>query len=171
MTKTVKAVYPGSFDPVTLGHVDIIKRALKIFGTLTVLVADNSRKQVLFSAQERKDLLQESLSDLKGITIDIFSGLTMDYAKKSGAGVVIRGLRAVSDFEYELSMATMNRKLNPDIETLVIMSGENFYYIASNTVKEVALFGGNLTGLVPEPVIRALKNKLLNSTQTEGKRK
>lgn len=160
MKKPVKAVYPGSFDPVTLGHVDIIKRALKIFGELTVLIADNSRKAALFTAQERKRLLEESLKDFDGVTIDIFSGLTMDYAKKVGAGVVIRGLRAVSDFEYELSMATMNRKLNPEIETLVIMSGENFYYIASNTVKEVALYGGDLSGLVPEPVIRALKNKL-----------
>ena len=166
MNKPVSAVYPGSFDPVTLGHVDIIKRALKIFGSLTVLVADNSRKQVLFTALERKKLLEESLKGMDGITVDIFTGLTMDYAKKAGAGVVIRGLRAVSDFEYELSMATMNRKLNPDIETLVIMSGENFYYIASNTVKEVALFGGNLTGLVPEPVILALKSKLAGGNKS-----
>jgi len=160
LRKSVKAVYPGSFDPVTLGHIDIIKRALKIFGELTVLIAESSRKTSLFTPQERKLLLEESLKDCNGVTVDIFKGLTMDYAKKNGAGVVIRGLRAVSDFEYELSMATMNRKLNPEIETLVIMSGENFYYISSNTVKEVALMGGDLSGLVPEPVVKALKKKI-----------
>ncbi len=160
MRKSIKAVYPGSFDPVTLGHIDVIKRALKIFGELTILVAESPRKNSLFTSQERKELLEQSLEGMEGFTVDIFTGLTMDYAKKNGAGVVIRGLRAVSDFEYELSMATMNRKLNPDIETLIIMSGENFYYIASNTVKEVAMFGGDLTGLVPEPVVHALQKKI-----------
>ena len=165
MRKRVKAVYPGSFDPVTLGHIDIIKRALKIFGELTVLVAESPRKNSLFTPQERKKLLEESLQNCEGATVDIFKGLTMDYAKRNGAGVVIRGLRAVSDFEYELSMATMNRKLNPEIETLVIMSGENFYYISSNTVKEVALMGGDLSGLVPEPVVKALKKKISNTKE------
>jgi len=161
MVRDVMAVYPGSFDPLTLGHMDVIQRAVKIFGKLTVLVASSSRKNALFSPEERKRLIEESVKDLKGqVTVDVYDGLTVDYVKKTGAQLIIRGLRAVSDFEYELGMATMNRKLYPDIETFVVMTGEKFYYISSNTVKEVAVHGGDISQLVPTPVIEAFKNKL-----------
>jgi pantetheine-phosphate adenylyltransferase len=159
MLKTVKAVYPGSFDPPTLGHIDIIERAVKIFGGLTILIAESSRKTGLFTAQERKELIEKSISHLKNVTVDLYSGLTVNYVKENKAQVIIRGLRAVSDFEYELHMSTMNKKLAPEIETLVIMTGENFYYIASHTVKEVAMHGGDTSKLVPGPVARALEKK------------
>jgi pantetheine-phosphate adenylyltransferase len=160
MGQDVKAVYPGSFDPPTLGHIDIIARAVKIFGNLTVVVAQSSKKTALFSAEERKKLLIESTAHIPGVTVDIHSGLTVEYVKSRGAHLIIRGLRAVSDFEYELQMATMNRKLFPEIETFVIMTGENYYYISSNTVKEVAVHGGDISQLVPKPVVAAIKKKL-----------
>src|ERR1700722_10113946 len=160
MLQTVKAVYPGSFDPPTLGHIDIVERAVKIFGGLTVLVAESSRKNALFSARERKELIEASVKHIKNVNVDITEGLTVDYVRKQKGQVIIRGLRAVSDFEYELQMATMNRKLHPEIETLIIMTGESFYYIASNTVKEVAIHGGDISQLVPAPVVAAVKKKL-----------
>jgi pantetheine-phosphate adenylyltransferase len=156
---TVKAVYPGSFDPPTLGHLDIIKRALNIFGELTIVIAENTKKTTLFSTAERKALLEKILEGKK-ITIDTHDGLTVDYVRKVGGKVIIRGLRALSDFEYELQMATMNRKLSPDIETLIIMTGEEFSYISSNIVKEVAIHGGDLAKVVPPAIVDALKKKL-----------
>lgn len=159
MAHAVKAVYPGSFDPPTLGHIDIIRRALRIFGEITVVVAKSSKKEGLFTAEERKKLLEQSLGDLKNVKVDIHDGLTVDYVKKNGAQVIIRGLRAVSDFEYELQMATMNRKLYPDIETLIIMTGEEYFYISSNTVKEVASHGGDISKVVPPAVVKAVKEK------------
>lgn len=159
MPQTMKAVYPGSFDPPTLGHIDVIERAVRIFGSLTVVVAQSSRKSSLFSDQERKALVEASTRHLKNVKVDIHDGLTVDYMKETGSNVIIRGLRAVSDFEYEFQMATMNRKLDPEIETLIIMTGEKYYYIASNTVKEIALHGGDVSKLVPPPVVEALKNK------------
>lgn len=160
MLETVKAVYPGSFDPPTLGHIDIIERAAKIFGGLTVLVAESSRKNGLFSADERKELIEQSVKHVKNVTVDVTDGLTVDYVRKTKSNVIVRGLRAVSDFEYEFQMATMNRKLYPEVETFVMMTGENFYYIASNIVKEVATHGGDISKLVPLPVIQAVKSKL-----------
>lgn len=156
----IRAVYPGSFDPPTLGHLDVIERALKIFDTVTVLVAVSSRKSALFSAEERKVLLEKSLEKTKNVDVAIHDGLTVDYAKKIGAQVIIRGLRAVGDFEYEFQMATMNRKLYPEIETLTIMTGEKYYYISSNTVKEVAMHRGDISGLVPPIVLEAVNMKL-----------
>ena len=153
------AVYPGSFDPPTLGHVDVIKRALNIFGELTVLIAKSSKKTALFSPQERKELLEKIFKGQK-VLVEIHDGLTVDYVKKVGGKVIIRGLRAVSDFEYELQMATMNRKLQPSIETLVIMTGEEFSYISSNTVKEVAEHGGDISKVVPSLVNEAVQKKL-----------
>lgn len=153
------AVYPGSFDPPTLGHIDIIQRAAKIFDNLVVLIAKSSKKTTLFSEDERKELLNQCLKNIKGVTVDCYDGLTVDYLEKIKGRVIIRGLRAISDFDYELQMATMNRKLNPDIETFVIMTDEKFYYIASNTVKEVAQHHGDISKLVPEPVAIALKKK------------
>jgi pantetheine-phosphate adenylyltransferase len=155
----VKAVYPGSFDPPTLGHLDVIQRALNIFGELTILVAESSKKTSLFTASERKDLLENILRGKK-VHVETSKGLTVDYVKKAGAKVIIRGLRAISDFEYELQMATMNRKLEPTIETLVIMTGEEFSYISSNTVKEVAMHGGDISKVVPPLVVEAVKKKL-----------
>ena len=160
MPRIVKAVYPGSFDPPTLGHIDIIERTVKIFGDLTVIVAHSSMKMALFSDDERKKLLEESTSHIQGVTVGIHDGLIVDYMRSHGTQVIIRGLRAVSDFEYEFQMATMNRKLHPDIETFVIMTGENFYYISSNTIKEVAMHGGDISQFVPAPVLTAVKKKL-----------
>lgn len=156
----IKAVYPGSFDPPTLGHIDVINRALRIFDFVTVVVAQSARKTALFSAEERKNLLIKSLGDTKRVKIVVHQGLTVNYAKKIGAQVIIRGLRAVGDFEYEFQMATMNRKIMPEIETLTIMTGEKYYYLSSNTVKEVAMHGGQISDLVPEVVAKAVKKKL-----------
>jgi pantetheine-phosphate adenylyltransferase len=159
-SQTVKAVYPGSFDPPTLGHIDVIERAVKIFGALTVVVAQSSRKTALFSAQERKALIENSVKHLKNVTVDIHDGLTVDYMRNHDSNVIIRGLRAVSDFEYEFQMAATNHKLAPDIETLIIMTGENYYYIASNTIKEVALHGGDISKFVPKAVVEAVRAKI-----------
>lgn len=163
--QTVKAVYPGSFDPPTLGHVDIIERAAKIFGGLTVLIAESSRKNALFSARERKELIEVSVKHIKNVSVDVTDGLTVDYVRKTKSNVIIRGLRAVSDFEYEFQMATMNRKLYPEVETFIMMTGENYYYIASNIVKEVATHGGDISQLVPEPVIKAVRSKMQKKGQ------
>jgi pantetheine-phosphate adenylyltransferase len=160
MSQLVKAVYPGSFDPPTFGHLDVIQRACKIFGTVTILIAESPRKSPLFNVDERRELLEECIKDFKNVSVDAFDGLTVDYVRKTGANAILRGLRAVSDFEYEFQMATMNRKLAPDIETLIMMTGESFYYISSNTVKEVAVHGGDISKLVPEPVVRAVRKKL-----------
>lgn len=159
MTRQIKAVYPGSFDPPTLGHIDVIRRALKIFGAITVLVAKSSTKNSLFTPAERKELLEGALKGLENVDVAIHDGLTVDYAKKINAQVILRGLRAIGDFEYEFQMATMNRKLHPEIETLTIMTGEKYYYIASNTVKEVAIHGGDISELVPPNVADAVKKK------------
>jgi len=160
MDRKAVAVYPGSFDPPTLGHVDVIERALRIFGSLNIVIAFSSRKNALFSPEERKKLLEDCISHLKNVTVDFHEGLTVDYVRKIGGSVIIRGLRAVSDFEYELQMASMNRKLASEIETLIILTDEKYNYIASNTVKEVAMHGGDISALVPKVVIKALKDRL-----------
>jgi pantetheine-phosphate adenylyltransferase len=155
-----RVIYPGSFDPITMGHVDIIKRLSQTFDEVVVLVASNSQKNFLFNAQERKDLILQALDGQHNITVDIFDGLTVNYMKKHGLDKIVRGLRAVVDFEYELAMANINRKLQPDIETLLVFASPEYYYISSRSVKEVAMNGGNLKGLVPECVKRPLMNKL-----------
>ncbi len=160
MTQKVIAVYPGSFDPPTLGHIDVIERAVRIFGGLRVVIASSSRKTSLFEPDERKSLLEKSLSHLKNVVVEIHDGLTVDYVRSIGGSVIIRGLRAVSDFEYELQMASMNRKLAPGIETLIVMTDEKYNYIASNTVKEVAMHGADVSALVPKAVVAALKERL-----------
>ncbi len=158
------AVYPGSFDPITLGHIDIIRRIQKMFGEVTVVISQSPRKSYLFSADERKALVMASLKDhsgksLKGVTVDVYDGLTVDYVKKVGARVIIRGLRAVTDFEYEFVMANMNRKLAPNIETMIVFASPEFYYISSSTLKEVAIHGGSVKDMVPPAVNEALKDK------------
>lgn len=153
------AVYPGSFDPITLGHIDIINRISPLYAKVIVLVAISSQKASLFNQQEKKDLLEQSLSHLSNVTVDFYEGLTVDYMKKYKADVIVRGLRAVADFEYEMTMANMNKKLAPEIETLLICSRPEFYYISSRGVKEVATHQGSLKGLVPEVVEKALLKK------------
>lgn len=158
--KRSHVVYPGSFDPITMGHVDIIKRLSKTFDRVVVLVADNAQKKFLFSADERKQLILTALKGLDNLSVDIFDGLTTDYMKKKKIDKIVRGLRAVVDFEYEMTMANINRKLAPNIETLLVFASPEYYYISSRGVKEVALNNGSLKGLVPESVKRPLLNKL-----------
>jgi pantetheine-phosphate adenylyltransferase len=153
------AVYPGSFDPITLGHRDIIQRMLPSFDKVIMLVSENRKKVGLFTPEERVQLAREALKDLPGVEVDVHAGLTVDYVKKQGAGVILRGLRAVTDFEYELVMANMNKKLAPDIETMIVFASPEFYYVSSNTVKEVALHGGKVKDLVPANVEAALIRK------------
>jgi len=154
------AVYPGSFDPVTNGHIDLIKRALGIVDELIVAVVKNPEKKPLFTVKERVEILNEVTKDLKNIKIDSFDELLVNYAKKMGAKVIIRGLRAISDFEYEFQMALMNRKLNKEIETVFMMPSAKYSYLSSSMIKEVVSFGGSLCELVPKVVEERLKEKL-----------
>ena len=153
------AIYPGSFDPITLGHLDIIRRIQPILGEITVLISEHSAKKYLFSVAERKELAEKALKGIPGVTVAVHEGLTVDYMKSVGAKVIVRGLRAVSDYEYELVMANMNKKLAPFAETMIVFASPEFYYVASNTVKEVAMNGGSVKDLVPPNVARALREK------------
>lgn len=146
------ALYPGSFDPFTNGHFGITSRSLKCFDKLVIGIARNSRKQTLFSVDERIDMIRRVLGDDPRVQVCGFEGLTVNYAAKIGASIIVRGLRAVADFEYELQMANMNRKLNPSIETLFMMTSEEYFFVSSQNVKEVASLGGSISGLVP-PII------------------
>ncbi|CAN5547197.1 pantetheine-phosphate adenylyltransferase [soil metagenome] len=160
------AVYPGSFDPITLGHRDILARMAPSFDRVILLISNNRSKPGLFTPEERASLAREALKDLPGVEVDLHSGLTVDYVKKIGAGVILRGLRAVTDFEYELVMANMNKKLAPDIETMIVFASPEFYYVSSNTVKEVALHGGKVSDLVPTIVEQALLEKYRSLPKT-----
>ncbi len=153
------AIYPGSFDPITNGHLSIIRRALEIFDKLIVAILINPRKKPLFSVEERIYMIKEATKDLKNIEVDTFEGLLVDYAVKKGAKAIIRGLRATSDFEYEFQMALMNRKLNSSIQSIFLMTDYKWLYVSSSIVKEVASFGGDVSGLVPEIVCKKLKEK------------
>ena len=153
------AVYPGSFDPITNGHVDLIKRAIRIFDRLIVAVAEHADKSSLFTMEERVEMVREIAKKYDRIIVDQISGLTVDYVRQQGASVIVRGLRAISDFEFELQMALMNRKLNSEIETVFLMPSIQYSYIKSSLVKEVARLGGCLDGLVPDLVIHKLKEK------------
>ena len=155
------AVYPGSFDPITNGHVDILRRALKIFDRVVVALAETVRKAPLFSIDERRKLIADALGGESAgrLEIDAFQGLLADYCRRRGASVVIRGLRALADFEYEFQSAHMNRRLAPDVETLFLMTGEESFYVSSSLVNEVALMGGDVSGLVPAGVAAALADK------------
>mgnify|MGYP003394348840 FL=1 len=154
------AIYPGSFDPITYGHLDIIKRAIKIFDKVIVAVAHNSEKDPLFSVSERVELLKKATRDIKGVEIDDFHGLVVDYVKTKKSKVVIRGLRMISDFEYEFQMALTNRKLSEDFETIFMMPSESYSYLSSKLIKEVARLGADLKGFVPGFVEKAIKAKL-----------
>lgn len=157
------AVYPGSFDPMTLGHVDIIERISKVFDQVVVLVSQSSQKTHLFSAIERKQMVEKSLSHLKNIQVEIHEGLTVDYMHKHKITVIVRGLRAVVDFEYEMTMAAMNKKLDKEIETMLVFASPEYYFVSSRGVKEVARFGGSLDGLVPDSVRDLLIQKIRTS--------
>lgn len=161
-------VYPGSFDPITLGHVDIIRRIQPILGEITVLISQHPSKKYLFDAKERKALVETALKGVPGVKVEVHEGLTVDYMRDSGARVILRGLRAVTDFEYELVMANMNKKLAPGIETMIVFASPEFYYVASSTVKEVAMHGGNVRGLVPSAVEKALKAKFGSSRKARA---
>ena len=152
------AIYPGSFDPITNGHVSLIQRGLQMFDRLIVAIANNPKKQALFSVEERRTLIREAVSDPR-VEVDAFEGLLVDYARRRNVPVVLRGLRAVSDFEYEFQMANMNRKIAPNVETVFMMTGEDYFYISSQIVREVAAFGGNIKDLVPPNVYSALQAK------------
>jgi len=153
------AIYPGSFDPVTMGHLDIIKRALKIFDIVIVAVGENPSKRTLFTAKERIGMLKDSTKGMKNVEVAYFSGLLMDFARKKKANAIIRGLRAISDFDYEFQTALMNRRLNDKIETVFIMTRGKYSYLSASIVKEAASLGANLEGMVPEPVKKRLKKK------------
>lgn len=150
------AIYPGSFDPLTNGHVDIVKRGLKMFDRVVLAIAINPNKAHLFSLEERVELARQCLGDLDGIEFDTFDGLLVDYAKKKGISILLRGLRAVSDFEYEFQLASMNRKISPTLETVFMMTSEEHFYLSSKLVREVASYGGDVRGFVPAPVYDAL---------------
>ena len=154
------AVYAGTFDPLTFGHLDVAARAAQVFSELVVAVAEDPRKTLLFSAEERMELARASLAHLPNVKVELFGGLLVDWARRRGIRTLIRGLRAFSDFEYEFQMALTNRKLAPDIEPLFLMPNEDFSYISSSMVREIASLGGSVAQFVPDVVATALHRKL-----------
>ena len=153
------AIYPGSFDPITNGHVDLIKRGMRIFDEIVILIAHNPNKVYLFSIEERMEMIREIFSDTKEVRVDSYSGLLVDYLKISGANIILRGMRALSDFEYEFQMALMNRRQTKKIETVFLMSGFKWFYTSSKLIKEVVSLGGSVKGLVPDSVNQKLMEK------------
>ena len=158
---TVVAIYPGSFDPITNGHLDLIERGSAFFDKLIVSILRNDEKQALFSVEERMEMLSEVVGGFSNVEIGSFDGLLVDYAAQSGASVILRGIRAVSDYEYELQMALMNRRLRPEIETVFLMAGEAHSFVSSRLVKEVIRLRGNISGLVPPSVEGRLRKRVL----------
>lgn len=158
--KKVIAIYPGTFDPLTNGHLDLIQRGSKIFDELIVGILRNPEKDPLFTINERKEVLLRMTKQYANVRIDTFDGLLVDYARSKGARAVLRGIRAISDYEYELQMALMNRKLDPQIETVFMMPAEAYSYLSSRLVKEIYKLGGSIRGLVPELVEQRLKHKI-----------
>lgn len=153
------AIYPGSFDPVTKGHLDIIKRTSKIMEHLTIAVLENPRKKAVFSIEERLEMLQSVTSVFKNVQVEHFQGLLIDYARQKNISIIVKGLRAISDFEFEFQMALVNRKLNPDIETLFMMTNSKYSYLSSSIVREIASFGGDISDLVPSEVYDTIISK------------
>jgi pantetheine-phosphate adenylyltransferase len=160
LLKHVIAIYPGSFDPLTNGHLDLIERGSKIFDELIVAILRNPEKEPLFSVEERFDMLQSMISHQSNVRVDSFDGLMVDYAVRVGATAVLRGIRAISDYEYELQMALMNRKLEPRLEAVFMMPAEAYSYLSSRLVREIATLGGSVQGLVPPQVEQKLREKL-----------
>ena len=158
--KNIVAIYPGSFDPVTNGHLDLIARGARIFERLVVAVLQNLEKSPLFSAHERAEMLREVTREWPNVEIDLFDGLLVDYVRRRNAQVILRGIRAISDYEYEFQMALMNRRLEPNVETVFMMPAEKYSYLSSRIVREVAQLGGAIEGLVPPLVVERLKSKV-----------
>lgn len=156
----LRAIYPGSFDPVTYGHMDVIKRSCKIVDELIVGVLNNNAKMPLFSAEERVKMLKEVTKDLTNVKIVLFNGLLIDFARQQEAGLIIRGLRAITDFEYELQMSQTNHKLGPNVETMFLTTSIEYSYLSSTTVKEIAAFGGDISQFVPEAIAVELEKKM-----------
>jgi pantetheine-phosphate adenylyltransferase len=153
------AVYPGTFDPITNGHLSIVNRALKIFDKLIIAILNNPQKEPLFSIEERMAMIKDVLKSKSNIEVDVFDGLLVDYVIEKKSNVVLRGIRALSDFEYEFQMALMNRKLNRDVQSIFLMTDYKWFYISSTIIKEAASFNGDISGLVPPSVCRKLKEK------------
>ena len=164
------AIYPGSFDPVTNGHLDIVERGLKLFDKIIVAIMHNPGKAGLFSIEERLQMLESAMKKFPNVEIDTFDGLTVEYAKKRKAQGILRGLRAMSDFEYEFQMALMNRKLNREVQTIFLMTGLRWIYTSSSIIKEAARFGGKVNGMVPALVQRKLKEKFATTTAAAKKK-
>lgn len=162
----VHAIYPGTFDPITNGHIDVIERAAAMFERVTVVIAVNAQKTPLFTEEERLELARRSLEHLANVSVELFNGLTVDFARQRGASVIIRGVRAVSDFEYEFQMALMNRRLEPSVTTIFLMPPERYTYLNSSIIRELARFGVVLEELVPPAVAAALRAKF--SHQSDG---
>jgi pantetheine-phosphate adenylyltransferase len=158
-TGEVIAIYPGSFDPFTNGHLDLIERSTHLFDKLIVAILRNEEKRPLFTLEERQEMLRQVLRGYPNVEVDSFDGLLVDFAARRQASVILRGIRAISDYEYELQMALMNRRLRPQIETVFLMAGEAYSFISSRLVKEVAALGGNISGLVPPLVEERLRRK------------
>ena len=154
------AIYPGSFDPFTNGHLDIVQRAIKLFDKVIVTIARNSSKNPMFGEEERLSLVKASVKNHRNVEVELFDGLLVDYAREKKATAIVRGLRAISDFEYELQMALMNRKLNDQFETVFLMPNEKYTYLDSSIVREIARLGGDVSDFVPPAVNKALRNKL-----------
>ena len=155
----ITAVYPGTFDPVTNGHLDIIHRGSRLFSRVVVAILQNPAKDPLFSLDERTKMVAQATSDLSNVRVDAFEGLLVDYARRQGARVIVRGLRAVSDFEFEMQMAMMNRRMNEEVETVFMMPSESYSYVSSRLVREVVMLGGSVEGIVPQAVAKALAVK------------
>ena len=153
------AIYPGSFDPITYGHIDVVERALEIFDKVIVAIAYNAEKRSLFTVEERLKMVGKIFEHTPQVIVDSFKGLLVDYVAKTNAKVILRGLRATSDFEYEFHMASMNRSLNTHLDTLFMMTSKDYFFVSSRTIKEVASLGGGVEGLVPDLVVRSLKEK------------
>lgn len=167
MSKEIFAVYPGSFDPLTNGHLDIITRSAKLFSKILVAVTDNCNKKHTFSLNERLQLLQESTKNLENVKVVSFSGLLADYLEQINSFVLIRGLRAISDFEYEFQMTLMNRTLNKKIETIFLIPDQSYTFLSSSMIKEVAMLGGDMAGLVPKCVAEKLEKKFSKCVNNE----
>jgi pantetheine-phosphate adenylyltransferase len=165
------AIYPGSFDPVTNGHIDIVERGLKLFDKVIVTILHNPKKEYLFPLEERLEMLKDCMKKFKGVEIDSFNGLLVDYAASRKAHAILRGLRAMSDFEYEFQMALMNRRLNREVQTVFLMPGLRRIFTSSSIIKEIVQFGGNIDGMVPALVKKKLKRKFALAPDNQKSRK
>ncbi|MFH1856468.1 MAG: pantetheine-phosphate adenylyltransferase [Candidatus Omnitrophota bacterium] len=161
-----KGVFPGTFDPITYGHIDLIKRASRIFSEVIVAVADNTPKTTLFNLEERLEMAKLAVKDVKNVKVEAFSGLMIDYVKKKKTNVIIRGLRMISDFEYEFQMALTNRKLSSSVETIFMMPNESYSYVSSKLLKEAAFLGADLKAFIPQFIIKKIKVKIKERLRT-----